>query len=210
MFAMENISLFFNRVYRALASVQFELLITVALCVYGGLAAVYALACLFSQKLRSVDKRPIFHFVNAFSVLFFALMLTGAQTAQALFFSAVFWLAGYLYYGAVCALARPVRAARQAVAANVVSSLARPSSRPAVRSALPRPAPADNVRLDHALSIADKLLLKNLARADRQELEKIKTSLTVIQVKGSPSPQESEIINSQFNALIKLMAKYDL
>ena len=50
---MENISLFFNRVYRALASVQFELLITVALCVYGGLAAVYALACLFSLSLQA-------------------------------------------------------------------------------------------------------------------------------------------------------------
>ena len=64
------------------------------------------------------------------------------------------------------------------------------------------------MRLDHALSIADKLLLKPLSRADRQELEKIKTTLTVIQVKGNPTAQEGEIINGQFNALVKLMAKY--
>ncbi|MDE7076763.1 MAG: hypothetical protein K2O62_05530, partial [Clostridia bacterium] len=72
------------------------------------------------------------------------------------------------------------------------------------------PAAQSGVRLEHALSIADKLLLKNLGRGDRQELEKIKIALTVLKVKGVLSPQEGESLNEMFNALLKLMAKYDL
>ena len=72
------------------------------------------------------------------------------------------------------------------------------------------PAATSVVRLEHALSIADKLLLKNLGRGDRQELEKIKTALTVLKVKGILSAQEGEALNEMFNALLKLMAKYDL
>ncbi|MGN0805829.1 MAG: hypothetical protein ACI4MC_02215, partial [Candidatus Coproplasma sp.] len=72
------------------------------------------------------------------------------------------------------------------------------------------PAVQSGVRLDHALSIADKLLLKNLGRGDRQELEKIKTALTVLKVKGTLTAQEGENLNETFNTLLKLMAKYDL
>lgn len=203
---MENITAFFDNVFAVLGSLGFNLLITVALSVFGGLAVLFALACYISPRLRASDKRPLMHFVNAFAVLFFALMLTGQKLERALFFSAVFWIAGYLYYGAVCALTRTaLKGAPRAV--NVVSAL--PESRPAVVRKVEAPAAAGAVRLDHALSIADRLLLKQLSRADRQELEKIKTTLTVIQVKGQPSPQEGEIINSQFNALLKLMSKYD-
>ena len=83
---------------------------------------------------------------------------------------------------------------------------------PAAKSLVPVTAPAAQsvVRLDHALSIADKLLLKTLGRGDRQELEKIKTSLTVLKVKGELTPQDGEALNEMFNALLKLMAKYDL
>ena len=94
--------------------------------------------------------------------------------------------------------------------------------RPPVRvQEAPRPSPTafawpdvrpaqSAVRLEHALSIADKLLLKNLGRGDRQELEKMKTALTVLKVKGVLSPEEGEALNEMFNALLKLMAKYDL
>ena len=40
--------------------------------------------------------------------------------------------------------------------------------------------------------------------------EKMKTALTVLKVKGVLSPEEGEALNEMFNALLKLMAKYDL
>ena len=60
------------------------------------------------------------------------------------------------------------------------------------------------------MSVIDKLLLKNIGKGDRQELEKLKNTLTVLQMKGTLSPTESDILNDNFNALLKLMAKYNV
>ena len=202
---MDNVINFFGGIFNSLAAIPFGTLVTIALSVFGGLLVLFAVICALSARLRAADKRPVFHFVNAFTAVFFALMLTGTEVAQAAFFAAVFWLAGYLYYGALCAFTRcpSPRASRPA---NSVSALPPHEASRAERASLP--AAESGVRLDHALSVADKLLLRQLSRADRQELEKIKTALTVIQVEGSPNPQECEIINNYFNALLKLMAKY--
>ncbi len=191
--------------FAALSSVAFSNLVIIALSVFGGLLAVFAALCALSVRVRSLDKKPVFHFVNAFTAVFFSLLLIDMEVKQSLFYSAVFWLIGYLYYGAVCAFARP--AARRAAGRGGTYLSAVSPPEPARR--VEAPAAQSGVRLGHALSIADKLLLKPLSRADRQELEKIKTSLTVLQIKGEPSPQESQIINNHFNALLKLMAKYD-
>lgn len=202
---MDAVQKFFGAVYSWLASVEFGRLVTITLCVYGALMLVYVLACAFSRSLRAAGKRPVFHFVNAFTALFFAELLIGMEVQAALFFAVLFWLAGYLYYGAVCALTRK-KPAPQPRTSGVVSALPEHSRpRPSAQGV---PAANGSVRLDHALSIADKLLLKQLSRADRQELEKIKTNLTVLQVKGDPSPQEGEVINAQFASLLKLMSKY--
>ena len=72
------------------------------------------------------------------------------------------------------------------------------------------PVAKNNVRLEHAISVTDRLLQKNLGKGDRQELEKLKNTLAVLQMKGALSPAESEILNENFNALLKLMAKYDV
>lgn len=165
---------------------------------------LFALACACSVRLRAADKRPVLHFVNCFTAVFLALMLTGQSVGSSLFFSAMFWLAGYIYYGALCVFARPKK--RVAPRADVVSALPQHPDR---RRDDISPARDSGVRLEHALAIADRLLLKGLSRADRQELEKIKTSLTVIQVKGNCSPAENEMVNAHFNSLLKLMAKYD-
>ena len=66
------------------------------------------------------------------------------------------------------------------------------------------------MKLDHAATVTDKLLQKNLAKSDRQELEKMKNTLAVLQIKGSLTPVESDILNDNFNALLKLMAKYNV
>lgn len=203
---MDKISAFFEYLYSSLAAVPFGLLITIALGSAGGLMVLFVLFCALSQRLRAADKRPVFHFVNAFTAVFLALMLIQEEANRALFAAALFWLAGYLYYGALCALTRrsAAGATRSVNALSVV-----PVKSPAREERISAPAADSGVRLDHALAIADKLLLKQLARADRQELEKIKTTLTVIQIKGNPTPQESEIINDHFNTLLKLMAKYE-
>ncbi|MDE6373562.1 MAG: hypothetical protein K2L72_03595, partial [Clostridia bacterium] len=123
------------------------------------------------------------------------------------------WCVGYAAYGRVCRFNGNIAAAdvsRAAAPVPEVRAAAQPATRPAPARLAAQPAPQSAVRLDHALSIADKLLMKNLGRGDRQELEKIKTALTVLKVKGILSAQEGEALNEMFNALLKLMAKYDL
>ena len=72
------------------------------------------------------------------------------------------------------------------------------------------PAAKNGVRLEHAVAVTDKLLTKNLAKTDRQELEKLKNTLAVLKIKGSLNPVEADILNDNFNALLKLMAKYNV
>ena len=60
------------------------------------------------------------------------------------------------------------------------------------------------------MTVTDKLLTKNLSKPDRQDLEKLKNTLAVLQIKGSLTPIEAEILNDNFNALLKLMAKYNV
>ncbi|MCD7729585.1 MAG: hypothetical protein LUI60_06715 [Clostridia bacterium] len=67
-----------------------------------------------------------------------------------------------------------------------------------------------NVRLDHAVSVTDKLLAKELGRGDRQEAERIKTFLSLMQIKPELSPEENDRLNDNFNTLLKLMAKYNV
>ncbi len=89
-----------------------------------------------------------------------------------------------------------------------------PTPAPVVNSAkaaeVRAPAAKNNVRLEHAVAVTDKLLSKNLSKSDRQELEKLKNTLAVLQIKGTLTPTEAEILNDNFNALLKLMAKYNV
>ena len=201
---MNDVSTFFNFVFSAVASLDFGTLIVIALSVYGGLAVLFGAACAASPALRRSDKRPVFHFVNAFTAVFFSLLLIGLKASAALFFATLFWLAGYAYYGALCAACRSKKP--RTVQLSGFASL--PDLPRAAKKAEVPPADGRGVRLGHALSIADTLLIKQLSRADRQELEKIKTALTVAQIKGTLSPQEGERVNDCFNSLVRLMSKY--
>lgn len=203
---MDSILSFFGGVYSSLAAIPFGRLIVVALAAFGGLMALFALGCVLSPALRACPKRPVLHFVNAFTAVFAALLAIGLRPERTLFFGALFWLAGYLYYGAVCALTARRPSFAEAPALTFSSRAPRPA-KSAPADCVP-PAAQGGVRLGHALAIADKLLLKPLSRADRGELERIKTTLSVLQVKGELSPQEGEIVNSHFSALLKLMSKY--
>lgn len=204
---MYGITEFFSHAFSSLSSFSTDLLITFA---FGGFAAVFLVALigtLCSRRLKRADKRPFLRFVNLFTAVVLSVFLTGFPLASSVMAAALFWCVGYLAYGLLCVLSKP-KEKNCGRRGNTVGAM--PCAVP-VRSLPPEvPAAKNSVRLEHALSIADRLLLKNLGRSDRMELEKMKTALSVLQVKGTLSPQESETLNENFNALLKLMAKYNL
>lgn len=199
---------FFDKLFSAVASLPFDTLMWI---IWGSFAFIFVLALVLSLKVRAVraaSKRPFLCLVNAYSAVTLAGFLTIGGLPQAVFAAALFWCAGYVLYGALCFFTR-----RRTVAAPVQISAAVASAPPQPPARQPRgdmPAAKSSVRLEHAASVTDKLLSKNLAKSDRQELEKLKNTLAVLQMKGTLTPAESEILNENFNALLKLMAKYNV
>lgn len=210
---MEGVTQFFKNIFDQFCGADFALLVLIDLAAFGVVALAALFGCIFSKRLRAHDKRAFMWAVNAFTAVTLAVFLTEFTLEKSVAAAAAIWLVGFVEYGAL--LLFKVKSAEsgknvQAPVSNVPVSQGRPQrSVPPVQAA-PQPAVNSVVRLEHALSIADKLLLKNLGRGDRQELEKIKTALTVLKVKGVLSAQEGEALNEMFNALLKLMAKYDL
>lgn len=206
---MKVISQFLTEAYSFFASISYDLLIVLPAAVLGGIFLLTAFACAVSAKIRAADKKPFFHLLNALTAVAFAVFLMGFELEKSALFAALFWCAGYLLYGLLCAITKPEKKQVQPIT-NVVSALPASTTAPIGGGYVDMPAAKSSVRLEHALSITDKLLLKNLGKGDRQELEKMKTTLTVLQIKGSLTPQEGEILNENFNALLKLMAKYNV
>ena len=159
-------------------------------------------------KMRSASKRPFLCLVNAYSAVTLAAFLTDNGLPEAVLATALFWCAGYVLYGLLCAVTRPVIVRQSTVSQVALTAL--PVQVPRKTANAPVPAVKNSVRLEHAMSVIDKLLLKNIGKGDRQELEKLKNTLTVLQMKGTLSPTESDILNDNFNALLKLMAKYNV
>lgn len=185
---------------------------------WGSFAAVFAVAivlCFALPAVRSASKRPFLCLVYAYTAVTFAIFLTCASLENAAFAAAVFWLAGYLMYGILCAVTRkkPASAPAQIAACNaplpVISAVPVQGGEKPKKPPAPMPAVRNNVRLEHAIAVTESLLQKNLGKSDRQELEKLKNTLEVLKVKGNLSPAEGEILNDNFNMLLKLMAKYN-
>ncbi len=210
---MENVTEFFKNILDQFGGANFALLALIDLSAFGFVVLAALFACIISKKMRAHDKRAFMWVVNAFAAVTLAVFLTEFTLDKSIAAAAAVWFVGFFVYG-ILLLFKVKRADKAAAAQTPVSNV------PVMQSRQPRPAQAQQVapqpavnsvvRLEHALSIADKLLLKNLGRGDRQELEKIKTALTVLKVKGVLSAQEGEALNDMFNALLKLMAKYDL
>lgn len=211
---MVKVTEFFKSLLSQLGNADFGLLIIIDLAAFGATVVVALVACIVSRRVRARDKRSFIYAVNAFTALTLAVFLTEFSLVQSVAASAVFWCVGYLVYGGL-SLFKTGKKSVAAVRGTPVSVVTVSGAERAVRppqnvSVETEPVSQSGVRLEHALSIADKLLMKNLGRGDRQELEKIKTALTVLKVKEVLSPQEGESLNDMFNALLKLMAKYDL
>ncbi|MCM1545913.1 MAG: hypothetical protein NC033_02645 [Clostridiales bacterium] len=207
---MENVTEFFKSVLNQFGGANFALLAIIDLSAFGAVALAALLGCVFSKRWRAHDKRMFMWLVNAFTAVTLAVFLCEFTLAKSVAAAVAVWLAGYVVYGVLSLVkVKNKKNDSSQMPANVSVMPARPRQvQPAQAS--PQVAATSGVRLDHALSIADKLLMKNLGRGDRQELEKMKTALTVLKVKGVLSPQEGEALNDMFNALLKLMAKYDL
>lgn len=212
---------FFQYIAAAAATISFDSLMWFVL---GSFAAIFLLSltlCLSLPAVRQTSKRPYLCLVYAYTATTLALFLTEYAIEQAAFVACIFWIVGYISYGLLCALScrkkRQVRTAPKQVAACAAPALPAQSVQPAPPPAAPKaPKPANgtfarnNVRLDHAIAVTNRLLEKNLGKTDRQELEKLKNTLEVMKVKGTLTPAEGEILNENFNTLLKLMAKYNV
>lgn len=197
---------------------------TLLLLIWGSFIAIFVLSLTLTLSLpsvRSSSKRPYLCLVYTYTAVTLALFLTVKSLEGAAFIACMFWIAGYLSYGLLCALTRKKKKVMHTVPAQVAACAAPVRQVQIVQSAQPvqpkTPKPANgatiarnNVRLDHAIAVTNRLLEKNLGKTDRQELEKLKNTLEVMKVKGALTPAEGEILNENFNTLLKLMAKYNI
>lgn len=204
------------------AKISFDALVWLT---WGSFAALFILTLTLTlalPELRVASKRPFLCLVYAYTAVTLALFLTVNAVEYAAFTACIFWIIGYLSYGLLCAVSRKRKTAVRRAPAQVAACAApalpvkAPVDVPPAAPAKPvRPAPGatvarNNVRLEHAIAVTNKLLEKNLGKTDRQELEKLKNTLEVLKIKGSLTPAEGEILNENFNTLLKLMAKYNV
>lgn len=207
---------FLENLYAGVAKIPFDFLIWGT---FGSFAAIYVVCLgltIGTKRFKSLSKRPFLCLVNAYTAVTLAFFLMDNELTQSIFAALLFWFAGYVLYGILCFVStlRGKRAQREfqpSVVQPSATSVATTSLKP-VRNELRGDIPAarNSVRLEHAISVTDKLLEKNLGKSDRQELEKLKNTLAVLQIKGTLSTAESEILNENFNTLLKLMAKYNV
>lgn len=201
-----------NGLYKSFENLPFDTLVCIVLISYAAIFVIAFLLCLFSKKFKRTDKRPFLCFTNAFAVLVAAVFLMKCELGQSLVASALFWLAGYVLYGLLCLVSagKEVAGKETLSPSSLISGQSVSAPRGENFQSAPPPAPKNSVRLEHAVAVTDKLLTKNLSKADRAELEKLKNTLAVLQIKGTLTPGEAEILNENFNALLKLMAKYNV
>ena len=205
---MRMFSKYINKFYSSLSSVAFDTLMWI---VWGSCVAIFAatlIACFLSPKIKSASKRPYLCLVNAYAALTLAAFLTANGLAQSILAAVLFWCAGYVSYGLLCFIT-PKLVEEKPSAQLALSSISVQPQKVATTRMETTPAKS-SVRLEHAISVTDKLLQKNLGKGDRQELEKLKNTLAVLQMRGTLSPAEADILNDNFNALLKLMAKYNM
>ena len=75
---MDIVHDFIERALRAISELSFAGLVSAALGAFGGCMALFAALCALSRRVRAMDKRPLMHFVNAFTALFLAAIVSSA------------------------------------------------------------------------------------------------------------------------------------
>ena len=195
-----------DSIYSSISSIPFDTLVWIIMGTFIAITVFVFVLCFVLPKIRAASKRPYLCFVNAYTAVVLATYLTAEPLAQSTLASALFWVVGYFLYGGLCLISKPAK--REENTPSAVTLLpTRPLSQPMHAEVHPA---KSSVRLEHAISVTERLLEKNLSKSDRQELERLKSTLSVLQIKGELSPAESDILNDNFNALLKLMAKYNI
>ena len=195
-----------DSIYSSFTSISFDTLVWIILGSFAAVTVLTVILCFAIPKIRAAGKRPYLCLVNAYAALTLVAFLTKEQFAQSVLAAVLFWCFGYFVYGVLCFITKPVK--KEESTPSVVTLM--PSRKAAPEPRTDVPAAKSSVRLEHAISVTERLLQKNLGKSDRQELEKLKSTLAVLQMKGELSPAESDILNDNFNALLKLMAKYNI
>lgn len=203
---MSGVSELLSKVYQSLILLSLDTSLYIAWGAYGVVFVLALCFTLFNKGAKRADKRAFLSFTNAFTAVTLALMLTEKDIPFSLLSAALFWCVGYMLYGLLVLLSERSPARQEPMAAVAVTS-----AMPKGNVFKPDVPPAkSNVRLDHALSVTEKLLGKELARSDRQEVERIKTTLSALVLKPGLTPEENDRLNENFNTLLKLMAKYNV
>lgn len=197
-----------ENLYSSVTSISFDTLVWIILGTFLGITALIVILVFAVPKIRSAEKRPYLCLVNAYTAVVLAAFLSKQNLAQSALAAVIFWCLGYFLYGVLCFISKP-----QKEETTQISQLSYLPMRQTGQITPPKtdvPAAKSSVRLEHAKSVTERLLQKNLGKSDRQELEKLKTTLSVLETKGTLTPAESDILNENFNALLKLMAKYNI
>ena len=204
---------FFKSFYGWFDGLPFDTLIYFIWGSYLAIFLVAFIATLASKKIKAAPKKPFLSLTNAYAAVTLAAFMLKCSFAQSITATVTFWVVGYILYGALCALTKSYATRKANVVAAAVETPPIPTQpMRAMRGDMQAQVPAakNGVRLEHAVAVTDKLLTKNLAKCDRLELEKLKNTLAVLKIKGTLNPTEADILNDNFNALLKLMAKYNV
>ncbi len=203
---------FFNKVYGFFDSLPFDTLIYFVWGSYLAVFLITLIATICSAKFKAASKKPFLCLTNAYAAVTLAAFLLKCNFGQSLTATIVFWVVGYILYGSLCAFTRKYISRKERVvqAAAATPIPVQPVRAMRTEAHAQGPAAKNGVRLEHAVAVTDKLLTKNLAKSDRQELEKLKNTLAVLKIKGTLNPTEADILNENFNTLLKLMAKYNV
>lgn len=191
-----------EKIFTFFGTMPLETILIIILSTFGGLSVLVLALTLSVGAVKRANKRPYLSLVNAFTALTLAAILLEYEIETAILFGVSLWFVGFLFYGILSALTPNSTPKVYAPAPVQINKI--------VRSNEDMSAPIPNVRLDHALAVSEKLLTKNLSRGDRMEVEKINFSLNTLSKKGEFTLDDGKILNDGFNALIKLMARYNL
>lgn len=144
-------------------------------------------------------------------VLTFCFLVGDYPLAKSLIGTGIWWILAYLWYGLLCILptmgSKQKKRPRHAMPIPVAIPTAVPNLPSYPSHSV---ASTTNVRLEHALSMTDRLLVKPLGKSDRQDVESIQDHLLTLQNKSPLTSAEGQLLNEHFNILLKLMAKYNV
>ena len=116
---------FVNNLYAFVSGIPFDSLVWYVWGSYAGIFLLALVLTVFSRRFKAVSKRPFLCLTHAYAGVNLALYLSACELAQSVMITALFWIAGYILFGALCAVsvtAKPKKSV-EAAGGTVVTSL---------------------------------------------------------------------------------------